>query len=341
MALPLVFTLYFISAAILVFFSIKCADYVDLLDKKTNMSGAFIGGVILAAVTSLPEFVTSLSAIFVVHNPQLIIGNVLGSNIFNLCIFGGAAVLAVKSFAKAKIGKSHIATMICTLVACAMMAVVFWVNNGDTAFGQIPFVNINIASLLILVVYFVSFRFLSSDDSDNDEEDTSPLTVKQIVVRFVLMALGLVTMSIVVTWLTDELQAQMNLDASLAGAIFLGVATSLPELSSSIALVRHRNFNAMIGNVMGSNMFNFTIFSIADIVSGTVIYPAAAAVSYQTKNMLIFGVLATLFVMAAVLIQGRTKEKSVKGGTLCVYVGLGMLVIASYLVSLVLPFSLF
>ena len=60
------FILYFLSAAALVYFSMKCADYVDLLDKKTNMSGAFIGGVILAAITSLPELVTSITAITVV-----------------------------------------------------------------------------------------------------------------------------------------------------------------------------------------------------------------------------------------------------------------------------------
>lgn len=340
MSLPIVFVLYFISAAVLVFFSIKCADYVDLLDKKTNISGAFIGGVVLAAVTSLPELVTSLSAVFVVNNPSLIIGNVLGSNIFNLCIFGGAAILSVKAFSKCAIGKAHVATLLCTLAACAMMAVTFWYDAGEMAFGQIPVINVNVMSLLILVVYFISFRFLSNDDTDNNEEDTSPLTVRQIIVRFIFMALGLVVMSIAVTWLTDELQARMDLDASLAGAIFLGVATSLPELTSSIALVRRRNFNAMVGNVVGSNMFNFTIFSVADIISGAVIYPAAAAVSYQTKNMLLFGVVSSLLVMGTILLQGRWKQKPQRGGLLAVYALLGVLVIVSYITSLVLPFSL-
>ena len=339
MTLPIVFLLYVVSAAVLVFFSIKCADYVDLLDKKTNISGAFIGGVVLAAVTSLPELVTSLSSIWVVKNPTLIIGNVLGSNIFNLCIFGGAILLSAKAFSKATVGKAHVATLLCTLAACAMMALVFWINMGNTAFGQLP-LNINAMSLLILVVYFISFRFLSNDDSSNEEEDTSPLTVKQIVVRFILMALGLVAMSVVVTALTDELQDRMHLDASLAGAIFLGVATSLPELTSSIALIRRRNFNAMVGNVVGSNMFNFTIFSIADIISGAVIYPAAAVVSYQTKNMLVFGVLSSLLVMTAILIQGRMKQKPQNGGALVMYGAFGALILASYLVSLILPFSI-
>ncbi len=72
----LIYVSYLVVASLVVFCSIKCARYVDLLDSKTNISGAFIGGIILAAVTSLPELITSLSSIFIVDNPELIIGNI-------------------------------------------------------------------------------------------------------------------------------------------------------------------------------------------------------------------------------------------------------------------------
>ncbi len=329
MTLPIIFLLYTFSAAALVFFSIKCADYVDLLDKKTNMSGAFIGGVILAAITSLPELVTSISSIYAVHNPELIIGNVLGSNIFNLCIFGSMTAISVKAFAKTNVGHSQLVTILCTIVADVLVAVTLL-----TGFGRIPFLNINVASLLILIVYFVSLRFLSSDDSENEEEDDSPLTVKQIVVRFVLMALGLVVMSVVVTFFTDKLQEKMNLGASLAGAIFLGVATSLPELSSSIALVRRRNFNAMVGNVVGSNMFNFTILSIADIIAGKTIVFVPSADSMQ---MIVFGGFSTVLVAASILLQARFKKADpCKGGKLATYMVLGLAVCVSYVITVVI-----
>lgn len=326
MSLPVLFLLYFIGAAVLVFFSIKCADYVDLLDKKSNISGAFIGGVILAAVTSLPELVTSISAIYVVDNAELIAGNVLGSNVFNLCIFAALTALSVKAYTKATVGKSHLATMICTIVADAIVAVAV-----VTGFGNIPVVNINVVALLILVVYFISFRFLSTDDAQNDEEDTSPLTVKQIIVRFILMALGLVGASIVVTYMTDLLQARLNLGASLAGALFLGVVTSLPELTSSVALVRHRNFNAMVGNIVGSNMFNFTIMSIADIIAGTTpvfIYSAG------TMYMIVFGVLSTVMTGVSVLIRLHAKKQTT--AVQVIYILLGVGIIVSYLTCMVL-----
>lgn len=327
------FPLYILSGALLVFFSIKCADYVDLLDKKTNMSGAFIGGVILAAVTSLPELVTSISSIYVVDNPELIMGNVLGSNIFNLCIFGGTTALSVKAFANAKVGKAHLATIICTIVADILMLVTLTLGYQNT---RIPVIHINAASLVILVIYFISLRFLSNDDCENDEEDTCKLTVKQIVVRFILMSLGLVAMSIIVTYFTDIIAEKLNLGASLAGAIFLGVVTSLPELTSSIALVRKRNFNAMIGNVVGSNMFNFTIFSIADFIAGTTpVYKVADEAA--PKNMIYFGILSTVLVAASILLQSKFKTKNPQHkGKLVIYVLLGLGVVASYLTAMIL-----
>lgn len=332
MSLPVVFLLYVLSGALLVYFSMKCADYVDLLDKKTNLSGAFIGGVILAAVTSLPELVTSISSIYVVDNSELIIGNVLGSNIFNLCIFGATTALSVREFSKSKVGKSHTVTLICTIVADILMVATLLL---DPAITRIPYINVNAASLVILVVYFISLKFLSSDDTQNEEEENSPLTVKQIVVRFVLMSLGLVIMSIVVTYFTDIIQERINLGASLAGAIFLGVVTSLPELSSSIALVRKRNFNAMVGNVLGSNMFNFTIFSIADFIAGnTVIYKNSS----ESMYMIVFGVLSSLFVIVSLALQSRFKKaETVSSGKKAIFVVLGLAICASYLASMVIP----
>lgn len=332
MSLPIVFLLYALSGALLVYFSIKCADYVDLLDKKTDLSGAFIGGVILAAVTSLPELVTSISSIYVVHNEELIIGNVLGSNIFNLCIFGAATALSVKAFSKAGVGKSHFVTLICTIIADILMVATLMI---DPKYTRIPYININAASLVILVIYFISLKYLSGDETKNEEEENSPLTVKQIVVRFVFTSLGLVGMSIIVTYFTDMIQEKINLGASLAGAIFLGVVTSLPELASSVTLVRKHNFNAMVGNVLGSNMFNFTIFSIADFIAGnTIIYKYSG----ESMYMIVFGVLSSLFVIVSLAMQARFKKlETVSCGKKTMIVILGIAICASYLASMVIP----
>lgn len=320
----LILLLYLLVAAVLVLFSIKCADYVDMLDKKTNLSGAFIGGVILAAVTSLPELITSISSI-AIGNEGLIIGNVLGSDLFNLCIFGGLTAIFVKNYRKAKIGNSHIKTIICTLLAYVTTGAVLFFN-----IGSIPGVTINIASVIIVILYAVSCKFLAGDDGESDGEDYNNLTLKQVVTRFVLCALGLVIFSVIITYITDIISKQYNLGSSLAGALFLGVATSIPELASSISLVSKGNFNAMCGNVLGSNMFNYIIFSLADIIAFT---KNVYVISLDSQFLIVFGIISTLLVGASLKIKEKSKSGSAKVNA--VLSVLGILVLVSYVSFLV------
>lgn len=327
----MIFVWYLMAAAVLVLFSIKCADYVDMLDKKTNMSGAFIGGVILAAVTSLPEMITSISAV-ALGNPGLIIGNVLGSDVFNLCIFGSLTLVAVGAFRKATVGKSHMKVLICTVLAYLTTGFVLF-SGLDTTF---PHVSINIASVIIVVLYAISCKFMASDDSESDNEDDNDLTVKQVVTRFVLCALGLVIASIIITKITDLIDQQYNLGASLAGALFLGVATSIPELTSSIALVRKGNFNAMVGNVVGSNMFNYIIFSVADILA---FRSNVYEVSSDSKLLIIFGLASAILAMISLSIKWKNdSETSVEKSSAAVngvIMLLGLLICISYVAFIV------
>ena len=83
---PVSLVLYLVAAAAVVFFSIKLSDYVDLLDKTTNLSGALLGSIMLAAVTSLPELFTSITATVLIKDNSLVLGNILGSNIFNILL---------------------------------------------------------------------------------------------------------------------------------------------------------------------------------------------------------------------------------------------------------------
>ncbi len=322
----MIYLIYVILAVCVVLISIKCANYVDLLDKKTNMSGAFIGGVILAAVTSLPELITSISAIVVVDNPGLITGNVLGSNIFNLSIFGVLVLLFVKSFINGKVSKSHRVSLVCTMAVYLILIVTIFFKKDYALFG------VSAASVLILIIYLISLKFMASDDSENDSEDTSALTVKQVVVRFILMAVLLVISSVLITYVTDLIAERLNLGASLAGALFLGVATSLPELSSSIALVRMGNHNAMIGNIVGSNMFNYLILLIGDLMyfKGSIY---ALSTDRQTMLMTIFGFIASIFVFVVL----SAKYKDVKSRAF--YMIGGGLVVACYLGFLVLSMA--
>ena len=103
----IVYVGYIAMVVIIVFLSMKLGKYVDVIDAKSNISGAFIGGVLLAAVTSLPELFTSLSAVWVVKENSLVIGNILGSDPINLAFFGVILLIFGRGLKKNKFSKFY------------------------------------------------------------------------------------------------------------------------------------------------------------------------------------------------------------------------------------------
>lgn len=315
----MIYVQYFVLASLVVYLSLFLSKYVDALDKKTNLSGAFIGGVLLAAVTSLPEFITSLSAVFYLNQPSLVQGNVFGSNVFNLTVIGSCIILFSKKFQNAYLSKSHILTSLFTII----MFIVCFLGMKFNAPLKLGIFNVSFASILILVLYIINIKKMNSEESSSDEsEDDINLTVKQILVRFLICTVLLVISSIGLTNVTDKLNETLNLGATVGGAIFLGIATSLPELTSSFNLVRLGNFNASFGNVMGSNLFNFTILAIADIFysKGNIFNP-----DNQAFNLIFWGLIATVFAISTIF----TKKNKL------ISIILSILIIASYIASIV------
>ena len=300
----MIYLSYAIVATIVVLLSIKVADYVDLIDKTTSLSGAFIGGVLLSAVTSLPELLTTISATAWLGNPGLSLGNILGSNLFNLTILATLILFSVKIFKDSPISKSH---SVVNILLCLIYGTILL-----NLFGYLRFeiLTISVTSLFILAFYLVGLKSMASDTDNNDEDSEEDevevtLTVKQIVTRFILASIGLVVFSVLITYITDIISAKLNLGAGLAGALFLGIATSLPEVTSCISLVKKRNFNLAVGNLLGSNIFNFLVLVIADVL-----YTKGTIYSFndsQTVNLLVFGAIATPLML---LILNSKKKSS-------------------------------
>ncbi len=315
----MIYLIYSILCICVIWFSIKCAKYVDLIDKKTKISGAFIGGVILAAVTSLPELFTSLSAVLMFNNPEMVVGNVLGSNIFNLAILGLLGIIFIKSFITSKISKSHFKVILFTILIYIILAITFFVIN-------ISILNISIASILILIIYAISVKYMSSDDSEQNDTDSNNITLKSIIIRFIIFSIALVITSILITQTTDIIAEKLNLNSGLAGALFLGIATSLPELSSSIALVKRGNFNASVANITGSNIFNFLIISIADFIyrQGSVFIS-----SKSTNSLVIFGSIASLLTIGILIAKYKNKNNK------ALYIILSSLILICYISFLI------
>ena len=261
----------------------------------------------LSAVTSLPELLTSLSSTVWLKNPGLSLGNILGSNLFNMTIIAMLIILWTSNFKKSNISKSHSYTAWVTLAIYVAVAL----NMLNIVNFEV--LTISITSIIILVLYTLGVKTMSNDDGGTADEFkdetavTTSLSLKQIIIRFILVSIGLVISSILITYVTDIIAARLNLGASLAGALLLGIATSLPELTSCVSLVKIGNFNVSVGNIVGSNLFNFLIIFISDVlfIGGTV-YDFAES---QTRNLVIFGIISTILMLTVLKIKDKVKNK--------------------------------
>ena len=293
----MIYLFYLLTVAAVVWFSILASRYIDMIDRSTKLSGAFLGGVLLSAVTSLPELFTSISATTLIDDASLCIGNILGSNLFNFAMLAVVILCMFNGFAKAVLSRSHRIVML--LLILMYMAV--WLNwqsvvDAEVALGEpSPWFYMSITSLVIVVLYFLSVRYLAGDNGAAADEEPAgeevALSLKSIVVRFVAASVGIIVASIILTYITDDIAERLNLGSGLAGAIFLGVATSLPEVTSTISLFRMRNFDIAFGNIAGSNVFNYFVLAIADLlyVRGTVYFFEDSKVI----NLTLFGMVAS------------------------------------------------
>lgn len=300
----MIYILYLVVAALVTFMSIKASEYVDMLDKTTSLSGAFLGGILLSAVTSLPELFTSISSTLMLDQPGLCIGNILGSNIFNYAMLSFFILTAVAKFAKCSLSKIHFVVAVSVI---AMGGLILCNKYGFLAFD---IGNVSVTSILIILLYvatvWVMYKMGGTSESEDDGEPVT-LSRKQILTRFTVVSVGIVVFSVILTYITDELSVRLNLGKTVAGALFLGVATSLPETASTFTLFKIKNYDIAVGNIVGSCLFNFTILSVADFFyRGGGIYTIADT---STMNLIIFASVAS--VLAGVMLKFRNKATAV------------------------------
>ena len=300
----MIYVLYLIVAALVTFMSIKASEYVDMLDKTTSLSGAFLGGILLSAVTSLPELFTSISSTLMLDQPGLCIGNILGSNLFNYAMLSFFILTAVAKFAECSLSKIHF------IVAVSVVAMGLLIVCNKYGFLAFDIGNVSVTSILIILLYIVTVWVMyKMGGTSESEDDGEPVTLsrKQILTRFSLVSVGIVVFSVILTYITDELSVRLNLGKTVAGALFLGVATSLPETASTFTLFKIKNYDIAVGNIVGSCLFNFTILSVADFFyRGGGIYTIADT---STMNLIIFASVAS--VLAGVMLKFKNKATAV------------------------------
>ena len=247
--------LFLFLAGLTVFLSFRLSYYADLLNKTTNVSGVFIGGILLAGITSLPELVTCLSSIFL-NNPYLAIGDILGSNFFNIAMMCFFDILFIKTmfynYTKNRYYLIYVLLILNYLIMYLFMGGTF----------NLEIFNIGLPSFIIIITYIFYLK-----NAKEEETKKEVITTKEhVLLKFFLVGLFMVIVSILLTLVVNLIAGKNpNVASSFIGAILLGITTSMPEVITFIALIKMKSFDLALSDIIGSNLFNLLILAIGDI----------------------------------------------------------------------------
>ncbi|MDQ0176366.1 sodium:calcium antiporter [Bacillus chungangensis] len=264
----MVYFIFSLCAIVTVIAAMKLSTYADVLSKKTSLGGMLIGTVFLAGATSLPEVTTSLSAV-IIHNPDIAVGNVLGSNMFNLFILAMFDLYFRKQQFLREAEKEHFYTAGIGLVLAITSLIALKLKLNITVLG------IGIDTLLIIVIYGVGMFVLTNlpktdnpvhrEMKQNDSNDTA-ISLKKAIWGFTLAAMIILMTGTILSIAGDKIAVITGLGSSFVGSFLIAATTSLPEAVSVLIAIRLGNDRLAIGSILGSNMFNMLILSGSDIL---------------------------------------------------------------------------
>jgi len=246
------------------------------LARRWHLTELWVGFIFLAAVTSIPELATALGAALVAKSSSLALGDILGSNAFNLFIiaflnlaYRGPTITATLS--------SRPFRLLFFLILIMTVIVLGSVLLGQTGKTFAPG-GIDFASWSVLLIYLAGSWLLfrgehpRHESQKNGREELSPEKEPAAVAFY--FRIGLCVLAVVGGgfWLARtgrEISEITGWGQSFVGALFLALITSLPELSVCLVAVKIGANEMALGNILGSNVFNLAIIFWADLAYRT------------------------------------------------------------------------
>ena len=279
------------TGAVIVLAGTLLARSGDVIAARTRLGGLWVGSIFLAVATSLPELTTDIAAVRM-GEPDLAAGDLFGSSMANMLILALVTLLPAgrELFARATLDHALYATL--AIILTSIAAAVILASPSLTVMGVGP------GSLVLVAVYLVGIRTIFrhtviaqvagttaethapvpaggvAASATNDRPDRAGETrtggplpaLRPTVIRFLAAALLILLAAPRFADAANDLAIITGLGTTFVGTWLVGMATSLPELATSIAAVRLGAYDLAVGNLFGSNAFNMSLFVVLDAV---------------------------------------------------------------------------
>ena len=238
--------------------------------EKTGVGRTWIGLVLLATVTSLPELATGVSAVTVADVPDIAVGDVLGSCVFNLMLIGAIDLFYRPEPILSRVDQGQILAagfgiLLIGIVALGILAEGQRMSAGGFWLG--PYTP------LVLVLYGIAVRrvfqfeqkrmaaVVKAEAEALHYQDVSERVVYRSVILYAFIVVGA---GVWLSFLGGRIADVTGWGETFVGNLLIAASTSLPEIATSFAALRLAAPDLAISNLFGSNLFNIAILAIDD-----------------------------------------------------------------------------
>ncbi len=283
----------------------------DALAERTGMSRAFVGILLLATATSLPELATGASAVAVADSVDLAAGGIFGSNVFNLAVIALMELFVPRAALLSTVQRTLLTPTLLSgaliglagvfvLLPHANLSPTLWLYRGTAPilFG---------AYVLALLWMVRSERHNGPDAEPADRQRTvDDWTLRRASVIYLLATTVIVFAGIGLAVAGDRIGKEMGWSSSFVGTLLLAASTSLPEIATSLAALRIGARDLAVANMVGSNLFNTgVVVFVLDMVYGKGSFLASLSSTHLSTIAISLGM--TAVVAVAVLARPRGK----------------------------------
>ena len=287
------------SAVAVVFLGVQLAKYGDALATLTGWGRLFVGSILVALATSLPELSNNITAVQI-DNPELALGNVVGANMINMftmamvaLVFGGKRFLQrVAPEQGYLIILAAVLTGLAVIFAGVKMGVHVW--------------QIGLSSFILLAVYvagmWIVYQRRPAAD-DDDAEDDPGMTIAKAWLMFSAVSIGVIIAGVFLAQSVDRVADLTGISSGVLGILAVSIVTTMPEASATVAAARMGAADLGVAGLYGSCVFNVTILAFADPF-----YRKGIVVNYPEPEHFVAGIFAVcLILFGGLLLWGRNR----------------------------------
>ncbi len=323
---------FLLCLVIILFAGTRLARYGDIIAEKTGLGGIWVGLVLLAAITSVPEIATGISSVALVGSADLAVGTLFGSNLFNLAILALLDAFHPYTPILSLVSSRHrlLTGGVIVIIAVAGASVL-----AGEALSGISLGWVGIPSIAILLFYLLVVRRMSRPERNEPPPSAASsryqkVSIRAVWIKFALAAAAVIGAGIWVSFLGDEIAQVTGWSTSFVGSLFLAISTSMPELVVTFAALRLGAIDMAVADILGSNMFNMAIIFPVDLFyTREAVLSAASSVHVITAAA---GVAMSLLVIMGLYFRQKRK-------TFIIFSWYGIALIVLYLAGFYLLFS--